>query len=101
QGESLVKTLDVPTHKVRDMAFSVSTSGKELGQAVLVRTEKWSYIQYGEDAAQGMELYDMEHDAKQYNNLAGFPKYLPIIEQLQIQLKQKLKSVRTNDLNII
>src|SRR5690606_28536037 len=51
QGESLVATLDTPNHQVRDMAFSVSTNGKKLGEAFLVRTEKWSFIQYGEDAA--------------------------------------------------
>jgi len=63
QGKSLVATLDNPEHQVRDMAFSVSTNGKTLGDAFLVRTGKWSYIQYGEDAAQGMELYDMEYDS--------------------------------------
>lgn len=100
QGESLVNTLDDPTHKVRDAAFSVSKNGKENGKAFLLRTEKWSYIQYGEEGAQGVELYDMEYDPKQHNNLASLPAYQWVIGELQIQLKQKLESVRKNDLKI-
>lgn len=96
QGKSLVKTLDDPEHEVRDMAFSVSLGGK----ALLVRTKKWSYIQYDEDAGGGMELYDMEFDTKQYNNLAHLPQYKEVVKQMQHQLKQKLKEVRTNDLGI-
>jgi len=95
QGKSLVNTLNDPTHKVRDAAFSVSKNGK----AFLLRTEKWSYIQYGEEGKQGMELYDMEYDPKQHNNLAGLPAYQSAVSKLQIQLKQKLESVRKNDLN--
>src|SRR3546814_20307653 len=87
QGQSLVTTLDKPAHQVRDMAFAVSTNGKKLGEAFLVRTGKWSYIQYGEDAAEGMELYDMEYDSKQYNNLARLPKYQTMVEKLRLQLK--------------
>ena len=96
QGKSLVKTFDDPNHKVRDMAFSVSLEG----EALLVRTEKWSYIQYGEDASGGMELFDMETDPKQYNNLAQIPHYADIVGQMKEKLKRKLKEVRTNDLNI-
>lgn len=100
QGKSLVKTLDDPAYQVRDMAFSVSNSGNDAGKAFLARTEKWSYIQYGEDAGEGMELYDMEFDSKQFNNLAHLPKYQNIVAQMQQKLKQKLKAVRTNDLDI-
>lgn len=99
QGLSLVKTLDNPLHKVRDMAFSVSDNINQKGQAFLVRTEKWSYMQYGEKAEEGMELYDMEFDSKQFNNLAHFPKYQNTVKQMQQQLKQKLQTIRNNDLN--
>ena len=40
------------------MAFSVSQGGKSF----LLRTKKWAYIQYDENAASGIELYDMEYD---------------------------------------
>ena len=46
---------DDPTHQVRDAAFSVAPSSK----GFLLREDKWAYIQYGEDASQGIELFDM------------------------------------------
>ena len=96
QGKSLVKTLDNPDSTVRDMAFSVSQGGKSF----LVRTKKWAYIQYNEDAGAGMELFDMEHDPKQYNNLANNPQYADVKAEMQQRLRLKLKEVRSNDLNI-
>jgi len=65
-----------------------------------LRNHKWAYIQYDEDAGAGMELFDMENDAKQYNNLAHNPKYAVIVEEMQKTLREKLKELRTNDLGI-
>ncbi len=96
QGKSLVKTLDNPEMELRDYAFSVSQGGKSF----LVRNHKWAYIQYDEDAGSGMELFDMEHDAKQYNNLAYNPAYEKVVEEMQMKLTEKLKSIRKNDLGI-
>lgn len=96
QGKSLLKTLDDPEHAIRDMAFSVTQGGKSF----LIRTDKWAYIQYDEDAGSGMELYDMEYDPKQFNNLAGNPIYADIQIEMQKRLKLKLIEVRNNDLNI-
>ncbi len=98
QGLSIIKTLDNPDYQVRSMAFSVSNNEKKAGQAFLVRTDKWSYIQYGEQAQDGMELYDMEIDPQQFNNLALYPKYQLIVSEMKLKLKDKLKKVRTNDL---
>lgn len=96
QGKSLVETLDNPEKEVRDMAFSVSQGGRTF----LLRTEKWAYIQYDEDAGSGMELFDMEKDPKQYTNLAMDPDYEHIVAQFQQKLREKLLAVRTNDLAI-
>ncbi|MFT7157057.1 MAG: iduronate 2-sulfatase [Parvicella sp.] len=96
QGKSLVKTLDNSEHKVRNMAFSVSQGGRTF----LLRTVKWAYIQYDEDAKSGMELFDMENDPKQYINLAYNREYSKIIDEFQQKLRDKLKDVRTNDLGI-
>lgn len=96
QGKSLVKTLDKPKHKVRDMAFSVTQGGKTF----LLRTDDWAYIQYNEDASAGMELFDMNNDPKQYTNLVENPKYAKVVLDFQKKLKAKLKEVRTNDLGI-
>lgn len=96
QGKSLARTLDNSNHSVRDMAFSVSQGGKSF----LIRTDKWAYIQYDEDARSGMELFDMEYDPKQYNNLANNPMYADVLREMQGRLRVKLKEVRTNDLGV-
>ena len=96
QGKSLVKTFDNTEYKVRDMAFSVSQNGKTF----LLRTNKWAYIQYDEDAASGIELFDMENDPKQFKNLAQNPEYKDVVKDFKNKLKQKLKEIRTNDLGL-
>lgn len=78
------------------MAFSVS----QRGRTFLLRTDKWAYIQYDEDATSGMELFDMENDPKQYTNLAHNPEYQKIVTAFKQKLKDKLVAVRTNDLDI-
>lgn len=94
QGKSLVKTLDDAKYEVRDMAFSVTQGGR----SALLRTDKWAYIQYDEDAGAGIELFDMENDPKQFTNLAGNPDYAQIVAGFKGKLKIKFKEVRTNDL---
>lgn len=96
QGKSLVKTLDNPEYKVRDMAFSVSQGGKTF----LLRDDNWAYIQYDEDAASGIELFDMNKDPKQFTNLAENPDYAQLVADFKNKLKSKLAEVRTNDLGI-
>ena len=96
QGKSLVPVLNSPSKKVRDFAFSVSQGGKSF----LIRTDKWAYIQYNEDASAGMELFDMENDPQQFNNLAHDPAYKATLDELQAILKKKLAEVRDNDLGI-
>ncbi len=96
QGKSLVKTLENPTHKVRDMAFSVSQGGRTF----MLRSDKWAYIQYDEDAKSGMELFDMENDPKQYTNLAYQADYSEVVDRFKQGLREKLVEVRTNDLGI-
>jgi choline-sulfatase len=96
QGKSLTETLDDPTVKVRDMAFSVSQGGRTF----LIRTDDYAYIQYDEDAGSGMELFDMKKDPKQFTNLAHNPEYKEVVEDYQAKLKSKLAEIRTNDLQI-
>jgi iduronate 2-sulfatase len=96
QGKSLVGTIKNPRTEVRDMIFSVSQGGRTF----LLRTERWAYIQYDEDAGSGIELYDMLKDPNQFTNLADFPEYEPIVYDFREKLKMKLKEVRTNDLGL-
>jgi len=94
QGKSLAKTIENPNHEVRKIAFSVSQGGKTF----LLRTEKWAYIQYDEDAKSGIELFDMDNDPKQFTNLADKPAYDQTVSFFQKELRKKLIKVRTNDL---
>jgi len=66
----------------------------------LLRTEKWAYIQYDEDAKSGIELFDMENDPKQFTNLADEAAHAKTVSFFQTELKKKLIKVRTNDLGI-
>jgi len=98
QGKSLAKTIENPDNKVRDMAFSITPRRGDID--FMLRSDKYAYIQYDEDAKSGMELFDMEYDPKQYNNLANNPKYEKIVLDFQKKLKDKLKQIRDNDLEI-
>ncbi len=96
QGKSLTKTINNPKHRVRNLAFSVTQGG----QSFLLRNHKWAYIQYNEDASDGIELFDMEQDPKQYTNLANNPTYAKTVAYFKKKLKKKLKQIRKNDLDI-
>ncbi len=94
QGKDISKMLDDPTHEVRDAAFSVAPMRK----GFLLREHKYAYIQYGEDASGGIELFDMQTDAKQFTNLAVDPKNKMLVEEYRAKMAAKLMEVRDNDL---
>ena len=95
QGEDISPALDDPAYPVRQAAFSVAPSRK----GFLLRTDRWAYIQYGEDASAGIELFDMHNDPHQYTNLASKPELRSVLEELKTQLAAKLREVRDNDLS--
>lgn len=94
QGRDLSPVFDDPKHSIREAAFSVSGSS----DGFLLRDDRWAYIQYGEDASKGIELFDMQTDPHQYVNLALREDYFPIVAQFKVKMAEKLKSIRTNDL---
>ncbi|MDO8539529.1 MAG: sulfatase [Opitutaceae bacterium] len=94
QGRDISRMLDNPSHVVRETAFSVAPSHK----GFLLRDDRWAYLQYGEDAAQGIELFDVRADPKQYTNLATKPEFADVVKRMKAQLAAKLNAVRTNDL---
>jgi iduronate 2-sulfatase len=95
QGADISAMLDDPSVTVRDAAFSVAPSRK----GFLLREDRWAYIQYGEDAAGGIELFDMQADPNQYTNLASSPAHQEMVERMANRLRQKLADVRENDLD--
>lgn len=94
QGLDISATLDDPTIEVRDTAFSVAPSRK----GFLLREDRWAFIQYGEDAKGGIELFDMEKDPRQYTNLAEKAQHAERVAAFQAKLAKRLEDVRNNDL---
>ena len=94
QGKDISKMLVDPTHEVRDAAFSVAPMRK----GFLLRKRQYAYIQYGEDASGGIELFDAEKDPKQYTNLAGSAEHKGLVERFKAKMAMKLQEVRDNDL---
>ena len=94
QGKDISPMIQDPEHKVRTTAFSVAPSRK----GFLLRDDRWAYIQYGEDAGRGIELFDMKADLNQYTNLAKNPAHQKTVTQFKTRLATKLKSLRDNDL---
>ena len=92
QGKDICRMLDDPSHIVRDAAFCVNRRG------FLLREDNWAYIQYGESAQSGVELFDMAKDPKQYTNIAGVPTYKPVVDRFKARFAAKMKAVRNNDL---
>jgi iduronate 2-sulfatase len=96
QGKDISQLLNSPQLSVRDAAFSVAPMRKGL----LLREDKWAYIQYKEDASNGIELFDMENDPQQFTNLAEDPDYADMVRAFRTKMSAKLAGVRNNDLEI-
>jgi iduronate 2-sulfatase len=94
QGKDISSLLENPAQQVRKAAFSVAPMRK----GFLLREDRWSYIQYAEDASRGIELFDCDADPQQYTNLADDREYAEIVEQFKAKLTAKLAEVRRNDL---
>ncbi len=94
QGEDISPVFDDPAQRVRDTAFCVAP----MRRGFLLRDDEWAYIQYGEDASQGVELFDMGADPHQYTNLASDPEHAGVVTHFQARLAQKLRAVRDHDL---
>lgn len=94
-GLDVSDLFDIPAKQIRKAAFCVAPSSK----GFLLRDDQWSYIQYGEDAAQGIELFDMQKDPQQITNLANKPEYAETVTAFKTKLADKLQEVRANDLD--
>ncbi len=94
QGLDLSPLFDDPTQTLRDTAFCVAPSSK----GFLLRTDRWAFLQYAEDASRGIELFDVKKDPQQYTNLALDPAHAAVVADFKAQLTSKLSAIRSNDL---
>jgi len=94
QGKDISNLLDDPTASVRNAAWSANKTGQ------LLREDRWAFISYGNNGANGVELFDMHKDPKQYNNLADHPEYAQVLIEMKTKLTKRLTEIQTNDLNL-
>lgn len=94
QGKDISPILDDPKVTVHDTAFSVAGTSKGL----MLRDDRWVFIQYGEDAKGGIELFDMHNDPRQITNLAKSLDHVSRVEEWKAKITTKLAALRANDL---
>ena len=83
QGKSLRPILVDRDAVVKQGALS-------FGQGTALRTSRWAYMRYDDDAE---ELYDMQDDPQQFDNLAQVDKYQDQLRRLRERLDDRLNSI--------
>jgi hypothetical protein len=86
QGASLVPLLRDPSHQgAKPYAYSVVSRGESLGYAI--RNQHWRYAKW----PSGEELYDLQQDPHERNNLASDREYSERLEQMRTVLVSRQK----------
>jgi arylsulfatase A-like enzyme len=62
-----------------------------------VRTKRWKYIHYFEEPEE-FELYDIQNDPEEMNNLYGNPAYKDVVAQLKERLTELRRELKDPDL---
>jgi len=83
-GVSLAPVLDDPAAMPRDAALTQYRSGYSL------RTPRYRYTEWGENGADGVELYDHRTDPGEMNNLAGEAEHADAEEKLAKRLRARI-----------
>lgn len=86
QGKSLVAHLNgEPTTHTESLAYTLSFGGS----AASIRTDRWRYTRWGEDALAGNEeLYDHLEDPEEHINLADDPERKQVLSELRKQFEE-------------
>lgn len=91
-GDSMVQWLDKPNSKWKDMAISEYYGHNVASGAVMIRMGRFKYVYHtapDEKHIPERELYDVQADPGEFNNLANDPKYKSRIEKMHsVLIKQ-------------
>lgn len=83
-GVSLVPALKDASVAPRKSALSQYENGYSL------RTQRWRYTEWGDQGADGKELYDHETDPEELKNLAATPEHAETLTRLAGQLHERI-----------
>ncbi|WP_197441307.1 sulfatase [Thalassoglobus neptunius] len=107
-GDSLTEVLADPTAQTGSAAYSVTKSrggnlypelkGKDiLGRTI--RTDRYRYTEWGDEAEYGVELYDYELDPEEFTNLANTKTPSAIQRELQSRLLVERRNANSSVAN--
>jgi iduronate 2-sulfatase len=106
QGTSLVPLLDDPKGSVKPAAFHVYPRGSPetgplLGQAM--RTDRWRYVEWqkADKNIADRELYDMQNDPSETENLAGKSEHAATVAELSAMMAKRLSEVPPAGLKLL
>ena len=86
-GKSMVPVLKNPRKKIRKDALTQTVYD---GYSVI--TDKYRYIRWGEGGEGMVELYDLQNDPGEMNNLAAEVKYDKVMRKLDLRLTDRVKA---------
>ena len=95
QGYSLRPILEGKAEKVRDASYyHFYEAGKSLPEMVGVRTDRYKLIHYpGMDESSQWELFDLEKDPDEMNNLYNNPESAEIVKRMKAELRSLIKAL--------
>ena len=88
-GVSLAPVLQDPSATPRQSALTQYSTGYSL------RTSRYRYTEWGENAADGAELYDHETDSSEMTNLAASTEQAQTVKRLSALLRKRIADAKT------
>jgi len=87
-GVSLAPVLTNPDSRPRQAALTQYENGYS------IRTPRYRYTEWGNEAAEGAELYDHQSDPQEMINLANRPEHAETVARLSQRLRQRVAAAR-------